>query len=187
VAENVDTALSGTWNGDGDVCLAVWQEFETNAWITQPVDSMSGFSIVVDRRPFVLNSGAVSRALSVLLLPAFFGTFLALRLAGTLGTRNTVHAFLGLPRSVLRRTLVVIAAFALIGLTALGSSSFFTEESDGQYLAADDGETLGQSRADRDQRQAEASRRAAAIAGAAYTVLAAAGLLVRQQLEPAPG
>jgi hypothetical protein len=42
------------------------------------------------------------------------------------------------------------------------------------------------SRDDYDERQAEASRLAAATAGAWYTVLAAAGLLVRKGPEATP-
>jgi hypothetical protein len=136
--------------------------------------------------PFILNSEVVGRALLVLVLPVFFGTVLALRLGGTIGTRNTVLAFLGLPRVVLRLTLVVAVAFAVAGLTGLGSSSLATDERDGRYVATDDGEAVELSSADHDKRQAEASRRAAATAGVAYTVLAAAGLLVRKEPEAIP-
>jgi len=86
---------------------------------------------------------------------------------------------------ILHFTLVVAVVFAAIGLTGLGSP-FATEERDGRYFATDNGETVELSRADYDDRQAEASRLPAATAGALYTVLAVAGLLVRKDPESTP-
>lgn len=162
---------------------ALWGQVATQVGVGGAVvGGVVALSSFLPGAPFVPRAEAVGWFLLLLVVPLLLGTVLALRLGGIVGVRDTVQAFVGLPKATLRLTLVVVVAFVVVALTALGSP-FATEERDGRYFANDEAVTVELTRGEYDQRQAEGSRQAAAAAGVLYTVLAAAGLLVRKDPE----